>query len=135
MSQFDEVMRVLERLEDRLEKLILSLGPRIDQQEFQRGLEVDPMGWREGQIFDDEAVIDIPEEPRTRVEYKTNQGGVAYAKWDSLPEDMQMMIEIARTYPGEWQLYEDPSGGMRIMVDPQAEQEFRRRKLGNQIGK
>ncbi len=136
MTQFDKVMTKLDRIQDRLDKLIHDLGPRIDQQEFQRGLtevEAGDLFSAPEQSYSEEQAAHYMEEtePRTRVPYKTNEGGEAFVDWNSLDPDMQMVVEIARTRDGEWQLYEDPSGGMRIMVDPAVEQEFRRRKLGN----
>lgn len=134
-SQFEQVMNRLENIEQRLEQLIHDLGPRIDQDEFVRGVTEDLFSEPEQPYSQEqvEAYIDESEGfgPRTRVSYKTNQGGEAFIDWNSLDPDMQTVVEIARTREGEWQLYEDPSGSMRIMVDPEVEQEFRRRKLGN----
>ncbi len=138
MSQFDEVMAELQNLTNLVWKLIHALGPRIDQQEFQRGVKEDLFSDTPEQPYSEEMVeayIGEQEQgdgtPRTRVPYKTNQGGEAFVDWNALDQDMQMVVEIARTRAGEWQLYEDPAGMMRIMVDPEVEQEFRRRKLGN----
>ncbi len=141
MSQFDEVMAELQNLTNLVWKLIHDLGPRIDQREFQRGIHEThesgdlfaDMGVPEPQPYSEEQVKDylLEDDPRTRVVYKTNQGGEAYVDWNSLDPDMQLVVEIARSRAGEWQLYEDPAGTMRIMVDPEVEQEFRRRKLGN----
>ncbi len=143
-SQFEQLTERLGHLERLLMQVIHMLGPRLDQESLRTGMadvDLDFLGPEEGiwEPEDDltEAYLgeirgeEPPEVPRTRVAYKTNQGGEAFVEWNSLEPDMQMVIEIARQSDDPWQLYESPAGQMRIYVSSEVAAAAQTRKQGS----
>ncbi len=130
-SQFEELTDRLDKVEKLLMQVIHMLGPRLDQDSLRAGIESEDLDFLEPEegIWETEEQPDLP---RTRVPYKTNEGGEAFVNWDSLDPEMKMVIEVARTMPDPWQLYESPSGQMRIAVSGEVAALAKARKLGNQ---
>ncbi len=103
----------------------------------------DPIDYGEGQVFEGDTdpnkrqpFFNLEnEKPRLSLPFKTKDGGEAFVNWNALDPDMQQVIEIARRKDDPWQLYESPSGQMRIGISSEVEAEFRSWKMGNQIGK
>ena len=124
-TQFDLLTARLARIEDLITKLIHDLGPRIDQQSFEAGVK------ELGDLDLDQPVEGPVNEPRMKVPYKTLGGLEDFVDWNDLEEDMQAVIKLAREYDDPYQLYESPSGQIRIMVSAEVESRFRSNKLGN----
>ncbi len=140
----------LEMLEKLVMQVIHMLGPRLDQDSLRAGVESEDLDfldpeegiWTvEEQAYSEEQVEAYigeqrpeQEQPRTRVPYKTNDGKEDLVAWDSLDKDMQMVIEMARRGTDPWQLYESPSGQLRIAVSGEVAAAAASRKLGNRTG-
>ncbi len=135
-SQFDQLTGRLDNLEKLVMQVIHMLGPRLDQDSLRAGIESEDLEFLdpEAGIWTVEEKQAETEQPRTRVPYKTNDGKEELVAWDSLDKDMQMVIEMARRGTDPWQLYESPSGQIRIAVSGEVAAAAASRKLGNRTG-
>ena len=132
-TQFSQVIKRLDHLDKLMMEVIHLLGPSETSSVEREELFPEPAPPEGRNPWDTR--VGQEEVPRLRIPYKTHSGGEAFAEWNSLDEEMQKAIEFARASDEPWQLYEDPNGGMRIVISSQVANDLRAWKLGNQIGK
>ena len=108
-SQFEILVQKLDEILELLKypPQYLSLDSEVPS-----GLDKQPMGSVAGRHVQGE----VPEAPRTRIEYRTINGDIDYLDPQTLEPKVRQVMEIAKTQPDPWQLYEGEDGTIRIMA-------------------
>lgn len=117
-DKYSELIRRLERMESILVK-ILSIVTAKDELDELFG--EDPYDERDYDPRPDQIEGGDPGEsthrPRRNVEVMSHDGVIFYEDWNELDPRIQQAITLSVKEGAPYQLYQDPSGNIRIMAD------------------
>jgi len=110
-------------------QVIHMLGPRIDQQSLQTGLQQETLDLEETAVVYSPDAVSGEElrSPRSHVKFRDINGDTQEIAVRDLDERVQRMLGIAQGMPDPWQLYQDPDGVIRVVVSNEVLQAYKSR--------